>query len=368
MKGVRPMNLCASYYLRCIQRELEALPDIPVFQSMMSIDACRYPDESIAADALRDLPNVPLAHCLRGEHEWIAQRYDNSLLEFRIAQKSWQSCPWGALGIIRSLLGLGRVDDAWTEFMNCTGLHAQGSACVGVDAEAPIATEMHEKATNDSMVGFLQKVIESRIRQVLMDLALALEDLERWDKANQVYLSACALMDACQDGLLGIARCQRSAGRVLDAIKTLEHVIANDPNSMCAYVNLGHCYLDTGRPLDAVRVYKRVRAAVPDQEECGLFLAKAYSDSGDYEEALRCLDDLMSLPRLGISNEYRGYIFGKQGRYREALDQYERSLEACPGMSEREREDIVLAIEECRKKIGGTCEENRVPVKDDMNR
>jgi len=95
---------------------------------------------------------------------------------------------------------------------------------------------------------------------------------------------------------------ERAAASCEEAVELLEREIASNPHDARLHVANGHAFALLGRKEEAVRAGERAVELVPISEDAlngplqVIELAKIYSRIGERDEALRLIDELLSIP------------------------------------------------------------------------
>lgn len=175
------------------------------------------------------------------------------------------------------------------------------------------------------------------------------------------------------------------------AVQLLEHAIALDPNHSAAHAGLGSAYLSSGRVDDAIRVLRRGTELDPTSALAHGTLARAYwIGQGAIEEAIQSLDRAVALnPESGyaflqlsllhaLRGDYGqaeaagrqavalqekfmsgteglqvvgghvrvGYALYRQGRYDEAIAEFERELAFVGSHDHALRERVTIEVQQ----------------------
>ncbi|HKQ47620.1 MAG TPA: tetratricopeptide repeat protein [Phycisphaerae bacterium] len=131
--------------------------------------------------------------------------------------------------------------------------------------------------------------------------------------------------------LIDLARALTEAGKVAQAIETLETVVAKDGSDMIARGALGLLLDLTGQQREAVQQFRAILEKQPNDFPSVLNLAKALTEAGEYEEGERYyLEVLNSEPRNSRALSLFGWHLMGCGRMEEAAKYFERWVQLKP--------------------------------------
>jgi len=120
--------------------------------------------------------------------------------------------------------------------------------------------------------------------------------------------------------------------KFLEAIEAYRRAIGLRPDLEIAHANLGYALLKLNRPRDAIEQYRQAVRFNPDDADAQKNLASLLADSGQIAEAFEHLKQVLRL-RPQWSAEVHcamGIALNKAGRPREAIDEFEKALQANP--------------------------------------
>lgn len=121
------------------------------------------------------------------------------------------------------------------------------------------------------------------------------------------------------------------------AITHLEKSLAINPANELGRVNLGSAHARMGRPDEALRHYREAARTRTRNAESLLHLANGLAALGRHDEAVPVLTDLIALDPENTDAQFAlGTCLERQGRLREAIAQYERTLQVVDGIRGRE--------------------------------
>jgi len=112
---------------------------------------------------------------------------------------------------------------------------------------------------------------------------------------------------------------------------TADSLIAAYPDDKEAYLQRGSLFEIKRNYEQAIQMYQRAAALDTAYAQAYMFLGYAYSSIGEQEKALRFMRRYISLaPQAGDPRASYADLLVRVGRYDEALDQYQKSLEIKP--------------------------------------
>ncbi len=135
--------------------------------------------------------------------------------------------------------------------------------------------------------------------------------------------------DLTEDLQAAIALHQR--GKLAQAERAYQKIIARDPQHAIAHHLLGRIFFQTNRQVAAVELLTTALALRGDYAEALLDLANMLSELGQLQQAEEHLQTLVAL-RPGDAGALNnlGVVLADQGRYAAALEAYQRALELQP--------------------------------------
>ena len=121
------------------------------------------------------------------------------------------------------------------------------------------------------------------------------------------------------------------AGKVDEAIASLEKAVTTDPTLATAHYNLGVAYQAKERNDDAVKQYQEAIKVKPDFGEAYLALGNTYLDAKNFDSAAENLAKAASMmPGNYIANYNEGVAYSNSGKYAEAEGAYRKAEEINP--------------------------------------
>jgi arylsulfatase A-like enzyme/Tfp pilus assembly protein PilF len=190
-------------------------------------------------------------------------------------------------------------------------------ALVHLEGDAPAAAPERQKLDPETLqrlaaLGYVGNgAVESRPDEVLPDPK---------DKIG-VYGRMHAAKDAAQDGKLD------------EAIRQMEAVVAEEPRILDAYITLGNWYAKAHRPDDAIAILKRGLAVKPDDEISIENLARMYRNRGDWAAAMEGYKSALKLDPKNPQNWFQlATLYLDRGRVEEAEKTFRQALAANPDM------------------------------------
>ena len=153
--------------------------------------------------------------------------------------------------------------------------------------------------------------------------AAALATLEPSDVEPRLFLARIDI--ARQDYSLAVLGC--------------EQVLGQDPSNEEALVLAGALYNRLGQPEKAVVVLRRAVASDHDSLAARFGLGKALAASGDYRGALEALREAERLnSSIGDIHLHKAWVYERLGMRREAVESFNRAIEAQPQLEEARRQ------------------------------
>jgi serine/threonine protein kinase/tetratricopeptide (TPR) repeat protein len=165
---------------------------------------------------------------------------------------------------------------------------------------------------------------------------LGLKELS--EKGIEFQLKAIALNPRLSQAYMGLGGAYINVGRVDDAIQAIKEAVRLDSNSAGAYSMLGRAYwLGKGMVTEAIEALERAVVLNPESGYAFLQLCFLYVISGDYDRAERTAKQAVALQERHISgteglqvigaHTRLGYVYYRQGRYDEAIEEYKSELD-----------------------------------------
>ncbi len=160
---------------------------------------------------------------------------------------------------------------------------------------------------------------------------------ELLDKAISCAERALALDPKLADAHVALGSALFALGRNDQAANALEAAIAHDPKNARAHATLARVHwIGRGNITNGIRELERAIAINPQFGYAHLQLANLYTEKGEYVRAEAAARSAVDLQEQYISGEEGflvvgahtrlGYVFYRQGRYDEALKQYQTEL------------------------------------------
>lgn len=155
----------------------------------------------------------------------------------------------------------------------------------------------------------------------------------RWSEAQRSYLASLKLNPTFERALMGLARAYIEEGQSEKARGPLELVIQQYPRNFFAVYAMGQVARRAGNKEEALRYFRTAVEARPDlgnfQQDLGMTLV----DLERYAEAVGPLTRAEELgqrdPRL---EHYLGTALANAGRFKEAVDHYQKALKMKPDL------------------------------------
>lgn len=123
-----------------------------------------------------------------------------------------------------------------------------------------------------------------------------------------------------------------------EAIEILQQGLVIDNEAKEIYNTLGNAYSRLGRHTEAIAAHERYVALAPESANAHDSLGLSYQWAGQYELAIAEYTRALALnPRFDVAIVHRANVYFQQGRYREALEQYQHYIKNAPSDLERAR-------------------------------
>ena len=134
--------------------------------------------------------------------------------------------------------------------------------------------------------------------------------------------------DALRFNTLGVAYMNQQ--KFADAQKNFEQALALDPKFAIARLNLGIALLSQ-QIVDAARAaLEEASRQVPNDPWAWYNLGLAYKDSGDAEKGVAAFRHVTALTPEADGHYFVGYMLSQQGKYDEAIAEFDKALTAFP--------------------------------------
>ena len=134
--------------------------------------------------------------------------------------------------------------------------------------------------------------------------------------------------DALRFNTLGVAYMNQQ--KFADAQKQFEQALAIDPKFAIARLNLGVALLSQQK-VDAARAaLEEASRQVPNDPWAWYNLGLAYKDSGDAEKGVSAFRHVTALTPEADGHYFVGYMLSQQGKYDEAIAEFDKALTAFP--------------------------------------
>jgi tetratricopeptide (TPR) repeat protein len=164
-------------------------------------------------------------------------------------------------------------------------------------------------------------------RDAVIQQAFRYSDDGQVDRAIALLKEALAHEPEQPDFLIYLASMYEEKGAYEEALGLLQRVIAADPENERAYFRLGVVYDKMGRKDDSIAAMKQVLLLKPDHANALNYLGYTYADLGIHlDEAEKLIQKALTLkPDDGYITDSLGWVYYKQGRYREALIELQKA-------------------------------------------
>ena len=169
---------------------------------------------------------------------------------------------------------------------------------------------------------------------ILSAQGLAFHQAGRLADAEKIYNTVLAIQPDHFDCLhfLGVIFHQR--GKHADAVRHINLALKRDPKNAFALNNRGNALLELKRFDEALASYDQALAELPDYPDALCNRSAALHELNRYEEALATCDRTIAMrPDYAEAHSNRGNTLKEMGRYEEALESCDRALALLPNFA-----------------------------------
>jgi tetratricopeptide (TPR) repeat protein len=197
-----------------------------------------------------------------------------------------------------------------------------------------------------ALASFLARVHSRNAAVAVAVVVIALSigsmyEVSRWRDTQTLFRRTLDLNPRSHIAYVHLGVADEESGRRRDAAEKYERALELEPGYPIAATNLARLMLDAGKVDEAIELLRDAVARNPDYPYAAQKLAIALARRGskaagaakakDLEEAERVLRDLMRIqPAFPGGHLTLGQILLEEGRAREALDEFARTLELAP--------------------------------------
>jgi TolB-like protein/Flp pilus assembly protein TadD len=152
----------------------------------------------------------------------------------------------------------------------------------------------------------------------------------RYDDALIHFDNALLSNPESVDALDGLANTYRLDNKSQLAEETFLRAIRLQPNYWRGYMSMGGFLFVSGRFEEAIPYYRRITELMPDNAQAFNDLGAAYYLLGDFDQSSKALQQSLSLEPTALAYSNAGSSLFFLGRYREAVDMYQKAVEYAP--------------------------------------
>ena len=218
------------------------------------------------------------------------------------------------------------------------------------DADYTRGVELRNAGHTEAALAAFQRAIDLRPDHAaaLTRQGELLAELGRNEEAADSFALALAFDSASLEAWVGYAKLMRACGRVEQAIEHLERALKLAPASSETWIELGLALNHAGRTVDAGVAYQKAIEAEPDQPAAyvnlGLLHLAQLGNAARAETLFRRAIELV--PDRVEAQANLGLALHEQKRSEEAIEHYDRLLEAHPDCTEYQwhRAGVRLAL------------------------
>jgi cellulose synthase operon protein C len=270
---------------------------------------------------------VALSHLLSG-----VGRTDDANAKLAEASKRFPESPALHRAKGEVALQLGRYEEAKNEFEAALGKEED------LGARFRLGVALRRMRKFDEAGKTFDKVaeVDKDYPGLALERGLLFQDTGQSDKALEAYRQALKKAPNDVDLKLRVGSTQVIAGHAKDAIKMLEEVRKERPNSAEANHFLGRALLVRGTNLaEAMRYLELAVNIDSNRAEYLLYVGWAANELANTSKALTALNKAIELDReLGDAYWQRGVLLQKQGATKDALKDLQTALEKRPSRYE----------------------------------
>jgi len=260
-------------------------------------------------------PQFALPYLLMGDIALKKQNYKRAETMFRNALKTGSSAKGVHNKLGRTLLELGKVEEAVLEFEKDVQLSAESSRSFSQLAQAYMLVKQYEKAEQN-----YRKAIELKpdFKSAYYGLANACRRLKKMDLFKEYIARFNELEGESKEE-------EREFRRNDDNLHAMRKEVS------LTYTNIGEVYRLEGNVIEAERILRKASVLNPKNVLCCAKLAQVYRAAERYEDLLRVYRQLTELePKKAIHYFNLGNTCCMLREYGDAQQAYERVIEIEP--------------------------------------
>ncbi len=295
--------------------------------------------------AEQKLAAEPLTHyILAGIYERL-DKLEESLGEYKAAVREDPQSPQLHLSLAVALIKQNKLKESIPELKHAIKLASSGE----VSQSESISIEAH---TILALVYSLQGKIDEATREYEQALRGALvvdpQNIRIHKSLGQIYLQ------------------QR---KLSDAQKTYEFIVAIVPSDPEVHFYLGNIYEEQGKRPEAIEEFKLALKLNPEYPDALNSLGYLYAEESiNLEEAEQLIKKALEYePNSGAYIDSLGWVYFKQGRYQEAIQELEKAVQFLPdpliyehlGDAYLEQGNLIKARENWQKSLELSSKENQ---------
>jgi tetratricopeptide (TPR) repeat protein len=149
-------------------------------------------------------------------------------------------------------------------------------------------------------LGYFQKAIQLNPKHsgALCSSAALLSNLRRYDEALDIFRSihnVCSEHESCPTLIVNICITLRNMGRVDEAMKACEEILAKDPNNTGALSGKALCLSNSGRYDEALVIFSHLLQSAPEQSDSWYNQACTYALMNKASKAVQSLRKAIDL-------------------------------------------------------------------------
>jgi tetratricopeptide (TPR) repeat protein len=185
-----------------------------------------------------------------------------------------------------------------------------------------------------------QKILKKDPEGTLLAWARWQEDVGEYGEARKKYRELLIAYPENIEAQLGLARIERSCGRIQQAEEILKTVAKDRPTNAPVRLELGRLYTQQEEWQKAIAAFEDASAIDTENQVCRYELGVAFARSHRFDQALSHLTYAVG---SSAANYNIGYVLHEQGNDAEAAEWFQNALQSHPDPTTAEKTRLMLA-------------------------